>query len=548
MNKPATLKRAAILARVSSDSQAGEDKTSLPEQVRICSEAAQADGYEVLPQHIESNSISGRFKITDRHDLQRLLELHRSGVVQRVYVKRMDRLARNRLASGIFREELGPDLVVVDMRLDDSDEGEWMGGQLEGFAEYEKNVITKRTYEGRVKKQQSGERPWNGSPPYWCERVWDDDGKRKKITLVPARVAVARRMFAMSAAGHGAGAIARALNLDGVPSSNRGEWTSRSVLLILHSTAAYGDWMCYASPPQGVAAKLVRRGLSRQVAVHKIEAIIDRALFDKVQAAIDERTRTRGPNNNWLLSRLLRCEVCGNFMYVKWNNSKYARRVYACGKLEGDHVVRCTNPYRRIPADEVEAQLTTSLSELMSKPAAIEEAVRIFLGDLDKRITSLQSRSGGEQERAKLDSKLKRLRRAYVDDDDPDEAEYDKQVAQVKDRLARLCADETSIGELRNLAAQRSGIEKLLRAGSLRVATTRAGRAGVLDDDMNVLLRGSTADLLKALDLKLLLRTSGKIEVTGRLPFNLFADERVKTPTRRNGHTPEQAQTKASCR
>jgi site-specific DNA recombinase len=92
------LLRAASYARVSTEDQATDDKTSLSEQLRGNRLYADANGYEIVDEIAED--VSGRKRTTP--GLEKIRDLAESGAIDVVLVYKWNRLARKAVKQDQF--------------------------------------------------------------------------------------------------------------------------------------------------------------------------------------------------------------------------------------------------------------------------------------------------------------------------------------------------------------------------------------------------------------------------------------------------------------
>ncbi len=126
--------KAVIYARYS---DRGQREESIEDQVRVCTEAAEAAGDEVVRVYAD-RAASGT--TTDhRPAFAQLLADSEDARWERVYVYKVDRFARNRYDSAISRNKLkrnGVRVVSATEGINDGPDGILMEAVLEGMAEY----------------------------------------------------------------------------------------------------------------------------------------------------------------------------------------------------------------------------------------------------------------------------------------------------------------------------------------------------------------------------------------------------------------------------
>ncbi len=126
------------------------------------------------------------------------------------------------------------------------------------------------------------------------------------------------------------------------------------------------------------------------------EAVVEEALFDRVQEMRRQRARTLKPgrpSQRYLLRGLARCERCQGKMQGTAIGRKLVPRYY-CASRRADH--SCDQPL--VHADLVEAQLVEFIADFKPAPTIREEILRRLAGtttdtaDTTKRRSSLEER------------------------------------------------------------------------------------------------------------------------------------------------------------
>lgn len=192
--------RAVIYARYSSDKQRSE---SIDDQIRVCLKYASERGMEVVGIYADRAQSGTR---DDRAEFQKMISDSASETWERVIVYKLDRFARDRYASAIYRKQLrdnGVSVVSATEGIPDTPEGLILESVIEGFnAYYSKQLAqnVKRGMEGNARKCKA-----NGVHMFGYSIV---DGCYE---IEPREAAVMRKAFEMRAEGYRIGAIASEL-------------------------------------------------------------------------------------------------------------------------------------------------------------------------------------------------------------------------------------------------------------------------------------------------------------------------------------------------
>ena len=133
----AIARNAVIYARYSSHNQTEQ---SIEGQLRVCHEYAQREGFTIVGEYID-RAISG--KTDDRPDFQRMVSDSRKRAFQYVIVYKLDRFARNRYDSAVYKHKLkqnGVKVVSAMENIGDNPESSILEAVLEASAEYYRGI------------------------------------------------------------------------------------------------------------------------------------------------------------------------------------------------------------------------------------------------------------------------------------------------------------------------------------------------------------------------------------------------------------------------
>ena len=125
---------AAIYARYSS---AGQREESIEDQVRVCTEAAERAGDNVV--RVYQDRASTGTSVDHRHGFLQMVADGQRGAFEVLYVYKTDRFARNRYDSAVYKMRLrraGVRVVSATERIEDGPDGILLESVLEGMAEY----------------------------------------------------------------------------------------------------------------------------------------------------------------------------------------------------------------------------------------------------------------------------------------------------------------------------------------------------------------------------------------------------------------------------
>lgn len=357
--------KVAIYARVSTDEQA--KKYSIPAQLDLLRNFAQANSYEIFREYIDKGE-SGT--LSERPELQELLNDARRGMFKVVLVYRIDRFFRNtrRLLNTVDElTKLGVSFKSVTEPFDTSNPiGNFMVSLLGSVAQLERDTFIQRSRMGTVKSAKSGNVLTSVS-------LYGYKYNREKLDyeVNEEEAKVVREIFRFyTESDSSLIKVARRLNELGYRTRRGLKWVSDRVHQILVSTAYYGKWYYrtkYHPDPIPV----------------NVPSLIDRKLFDKAQRFLKERRiySDRNTKNNYLLSHLLFCGVCGRSMAAMTKSMKstyngrpygpYVRSYYYCFRQVKK---KCTLPFVRV--DRIDSLVWSKVKEILENPSLLMRVIK----------------------------------------------------------------------------------------------------------------------------------------------------------------------------
>ena len=125
--------KAVVYARYSSHNQREE---SIEGQLRKCHTFAEQNGFVIIEEYCD-RAISG--KTDNRAEFQRMIKDSEKGHFQAIIMYTLDRFARNRYDSAMYKAKLrknGVRLYYTEQSITDEPEGIILESVLEGMAEY----------------------------------------------------------------------------------------------------------------------------------------------------------------------------------------------------------------------------------------------------------------------------------------------------------------------------------------------------------------------------------------------------------------------------
>ena len=370
--------RAAIYARFSSDLQRD---ASIEDQIRSCREYAARQGLKVVETYSD-RAISGASLV--RSGMQKLLRDGRSGVFDVVISEGLDRLSRNQADIATLYQHL----AFAEVMIETVSEGQisemhiGLKGTMNALFLKDLAVKTHRGLKGRALAGKSA-----GGLTYGYSAVHkiapNGDPIRGDRTINNEEAAVVRRIFRDYAKGISPKKIAEALNVEGIPGPQGGEWGVSTIhgnrergTGIINNEAYIGRqiWnrLRYVKDPTS-GKRVSRLNPEAEWVITEVPdlRIIDDALWEKVrmrQGALKSKETgvpvwdRRRPRT--LFSGLMTCGCCGSGF------SKVQKDAFGCSAARNKGKAICTN-MTTIKQTDLEARVLDALAHHLMDPEAV---------------------------------------------------------------------------------------------------------------------------------------------------------------------------------
>ncbi len=369
------MQKAVIYARYSSHSQREE---SIEGQVRECKEYAMRNDLTIIDEYVDK-AISG--KTDNRPSFQRLIRDSEKGLFQVVIMYTLDRFARNRYDSAIYKFKLkknGVKVLYAKHEISDSPEGIILESVLEGMAEYYSENLARNIRRG-LKENALQCLANGGSGLCLGYKV----GADKKFEIDPAGAKIVTEIFELYADGKSATQIIEYCNEKGYKTVRGNNFNKNSLRTMLNNDKYIGTYRYMDVVVPG-----------------GMPAIIDNALFDKVQQIYKHNSTSRAKHKaleDYLLTSKVFCGHCGSPMVGESGTSKTGKvhHYYKCIKRKRKHdcnkkvdrkafletiVVQYT--IEKVLTDENIELISTRAMELLEK----ESADTTYLTSLQKQL------------------------------------------------------------------------------------------------------------------------------------------------------------------
>lgn len=285
------MKNAVIYARYSSERQ---NEQSIEGQIKDCQEWARNNDVNIINTYCDE-ALTGRSD--KRPAFQRMIQDSKNENFSFILVWKIDRFARNRYDSAIYKSQLkkhGVKVISVMEHISDAPEGIILESVLEGMAEYYSANLSQNVLRGMSQNAEEGKH-LGGTPPFGYKV-----DKNKKYVIDENTAPAVKIIFEMYAQGATKLQIAKHLNKLGYKSAHGREFTASSFNIILKNKKYIGIYENMGVTVTGV-----------------VQPIISEELFYAVQSKLERNKLAPAHNKSIVdfhLTGKLFCGKCGSNM------------------------------------------------------------------------------------------------------------------------------------------------------------------------------------------------------------------------------------------
>ena len=412
------VRKTAAYLRVSTARQ--RDEETIKTQERIIDEFCIRKN-TVIDEWYPDDGVSGIKAWNLRPQGKTLFEKIKRGQIDTLICSKLDRLgrsARNNLDIIEACIESKTKLILVGEGFDiESKSGKMMISMLTGFAEYERDLITERSAEGKRTKIASGK--FLGRPPYGYKL-----DENKKLILDSEKAKIVAKLFDLYLRKGSLKKVAQELTAMGVPTptnSNRG-WMTSTIANILNHEVYCGSFRNYKSDEQKNFKKIGKRN-EGDIIIHEVEPVVSRNIWLRVQDQLTEnKAAATSAKRAYLLSGIIKCGRCGNSFIghtLKQNRRRpngemvfYPDLAYYICTLKNANG-SCQNG--RVRSDDLEEMIWEDIEEYLREPGKLIEGLLARQREQFKESTvSLKDLAKIEKKIAALELQRTNLIRAFT--------------------------------------------------------------------------------------------------------------------------------------
>ena len=369
-----TALRAVAYARFSSD---GQREESIDAQIRAIKNFAEKNGY-TLHKIYADRGISGT---TDkRPQFLRMIEDVKTNGTNAVIVHKLDRFARNRADSAIYRMELSRRnirLLSVLENFDDSPESIILQSVIEGYNEYYSRNLQREVMKGLMENARTC-RHTGGTP---C-LGYDVDKDTLKYVINPYEAEAVKLIFRMYLDGAGYGEIINELNRRGYKTKRGNAFGKNSLYEILRNEKYTGVYIYNKSVHPDMDGKFNRHLSKPDAEIVRCEGGIpqiiskeDFLLAQEKMLGRRKRTASFKAKQEYLLSGKIFCGECestyaGNSRRPSGKNPLYVS--YDCVKKNGKTKCKNTGIRKEIIEDLVLKYLADTVFDERMLPEILD--------------------------------------------------------------------------------------------------------------------------------------------------------------------------------
>jgi len=329
------MKKVAFYGRYSSHVQTEQ---SIEGQLHVCQKYAAQNDMEIVAQYIDRAMTGTNDK---RPEFQRMIADSERNKFEAVLVYKLDRFARNRYDSTLYKKKLrdsGVKVISATENITDTPEGIFVEALIEGMDEFYSAELARKMRRGKEESFRKG-RFLGKSAPFGYQIV------DHRLVIDEKTAPIALEVFQRYAAGETQNSIRVDLNRRGIPNAAGRVWNKIVISTMLRNQIYAGVY---------------------KISIYESEmpcpSIISPELWDKVQKRIEDsvhRSRMNRTDYEYLLTGKIICGKCGlHICGCSCEKGKY--HYYRCWHSGSHHRLH-------IPADRMHELVRDALHEYLTE-------------------------------------------------------------------------------------------------------------------------------------------------------------------------------------
>ena len=386
--------RPAFYARVSSQKQANE--RTIESQCEAVRNQIKLDGFCTEPNfEFLDDGCSGTELL--RPALEKLRDCIVAGVVNRLYIHSVDRLARKMGHQLLLLDEFKKyacEVIFIDQPMrDDSPESNMLLNIQGVLAEYEREKILERTRRGRKHSASKGNvSVFSGAPYGYLYITKAEGGGHASWVIDEIKSEHVKLMFDLVGnQGCSLRQVSRELEKRSIPTAKGNpSWRITAIRAILINDAYHGEARFGKTRAvDKILGKRTRRGApeipkhpkskatteaSEQIVI-RVPAFIDQDLFERVKLTMDENKRVkreRSQGTKYLLSGKVVCGCCQSaYCASRYSKDGYYYRCQANDPRRAINNIACKN--KSVVGKKLESEVWAQLCVLLRDPNRIRD-------------------------------------------------------------------------------------------------------------------------------------------------------------------------------
>ncbi|MBQ8922491.1 MAG: recombinase family protein [Oscillospiraceae bacterium] len=370
------MKKVAFYGRYSS---ANQTEQSIEGQRHVCEDYAAKNGLQIVAEYID-RAQSG--KTDKRQQFQQMISDSERGMFSGILVYKLDRFARDRYDSAIYKKKLrerGISVISATEPITDTPEGVIMEALIEGMDMYYSMELARKMNRGKAESVRKGK--FVGTMPPIGYKVVDH-----RLVIDELTAPVVQEIFRRYTAGETQGQIIADLNRRGIPNNAGREWSASNISALLNNrlyTGTYAVKNCGEAP---------------------CPAIIESETWETAQKLREESVkmkRSRKNGYNFILTGKLMCAQCG--ASISGRSMQGGRYHYYCCRNN------CTGS---IPTESLHERVRIALAEYLTEDKLEELAQGAYAEYQSEQV--VDERPIIEKEIADIDKQLQNAVQAIL--------------------------------------------------------------------------------------------------------------------------------------